>query len=67
MDVITEDKDFNKYPFLVVPACQLVDDKLVQRWTHYAENGGNLIITCRTGAERSSRPSLGSPVGRAHS
>lgn len=49
VDVITEDKDFNKYPFLVVPACQLVDEKLVQRWKDYAEQGGHLIITCRTG------------------
>ena len=49
VDVITEDKDFNKYPFLVVPACQLVDEKLVQRWKDYAEQGGHLILTCRTG------------------
>jgi beta-galactosidase len=49
VDVITEDKDFSDYPFLVVPACQLVDEPLVQRWKAYAENGGHLIITCRTG------------------
>jgi beta-galactosidase len=49
VDVITEDKDFNAYPFLVVPAYQLVDDQLVQRWKTYAEQGGHLIITCRTG------------------
>ena len=49
VDVITEDKDFNKYPFLVVPAVQLVDEQLVQRWKDYATQGGNLIITCRTG------------------
>jgi len=49
VDVITEDKDFNQYPFLVVPACQLVDEKLVQRWKDYAEQGGHLILTCRTG------------------
>jgi beta-galactosidase len=49
VDVITEDKDFNRYPFLVVPAVQLVDEKLVQRWTDYARQGGHLIITCRTG------------------
>ena len=49
VDVITEDKDFNRYPFLVVPAVQLVDEQLVQRWKTYAEQGGNLIITCRTG------------------
>lgn len=49
VDVITEDKDFNRYPFLVVPACQLVDTQLVQRWEDYAEQGGHLILTCRTG------------------
>ena len=49
VDVITEDKDFSAYPFLIAPAYQLVDDKLVQRWRTYVENGGNLILTCRTG------------------
>jgi beta-galactosidase len=49
VDVITEDKDFSNYPFLVVPAYQLVDAPLVQRWKTYAENGGHLIVTCRTG------------------
>ena len=49
VDVITEDKDFGKYPFLIVPAAQLVDEKLVARWKAYAENGGNLVLTCRTG------------------
>jgi beta-galactosidase len=49
VDVITEDKDFSAYPFLVVPADQLVDQGLVQRWTNYAEGGGHLVITCRTG------------------
>jgi beta-galactosidase len=49
VDVITEEKDFSKYPFLIVPAVQLVDEKLVQRWKTYAENGGHLILTCRTG------------------
>ena len=49
VDVITEDKDFSKYPFLVAPAYQLVDEKLVQRWKTYVENGGHLILSCRTG------------------
>jgi len=49
VDVITEGKDFSKYPFLVAPACQLVDEKLVQRWKDYAAQGGHLILTCRTG------------------
>lgn len=48
VDVITEDKDFAKYRFLVAPAYQLVDQQLVERWTHYAEAGGHLVLTCRT-------------------
>jgi beta-galactosidase len=49
VDVISEKADFSKYPFLVVPAYQLIDEQLVQRWTQYVQNGGHLILTCRTG------------------
>ena len=49
VDVITEDKDFGKYPFLIAPAYQLVDRKLVQRWKEYVVQGGHLVLTCRTG------------------
>lgn len=49
VDVITEDKDFSAYPFLIAPAYQLLDAQLVTRWKTYAENGGHLILTCRTG------------------
>lgn len=49
VDVITEDKDFSRYPFMIAPAYQLVDEKLVSRWTDYVTTGGHLILTCRTG------------------
>jgi beta-galactosidase len=49
VDVITEDKDYSAYPFLIAPAYQLVDANLVRRWKDYANNGGHLILTCRTG------------------
>jgi beta-galactosidase len=49
IDVITEDRDFSAYPFLVAPAHQLVDARLVARWRAYAEAGGHLILSCRTG------------------
>jgi beta-galactosidase len=49
MDFISEDDDFTKYPFLIAPAYQLIDSVLVQKWKNYAENGGHLILTCRTG------------------
>jgi beta-galactosidase len=49
VDVITEGKDFSRYPFLVAPAYQLLDEKLVARWRDYVEKGGHLVLTCRTG------------------
>ncbi len=56
VDFITEDKDFSAYPVMIAPAYQLVDDALIARWTEYVKNGGNLILTCRTGhKDRSGR------------
>lgn len=48
VDVITETKDVSSYPLLIVPAYELVDSSLIQKWYAYANNGGNLIVTCRT-------------------
>ncbi len=49
VDVIDESHDFASYPFLIAPAYQLLDKELIARWKQYVENGGNLILTCRTG------------------
>jgi beta-galactosidase len=49
VDVITEDKDFLKYPVMIAPSYQLLDAKLVDRWKQYVEKGGHLILTSRTG------------------
>ncbi len=49
VDVITEETEFKKYPFLVAPAYQLVSAELVKRWTEYVKYGGHLILTSRTG------------------
>jgi beta-galactosidase len=49
VDVITEDKDFSKYPVMIAPAYQLLDAKLVARWQQYVENGGHLVLSSRTG------------------
>lgn len=49
MDFIAETDDFSKYPFMIAPAYQLVDKKLVKKWEEYVKNGGHLILTCRTG------------------
>ena len=49
VDIISEKEDFSDYPFLIVPAYQLLDSMLVERWVKYVEQGGHLILTCRTG------------------
>jgi len=49
VDVIIEEKDFNKYPVLIAPAYQLLDAELVERWRKYVEQGGQLVLTSRTG------------------
>ena len=48
VDFISEEKDFSRYPVLVVPAYQLADEALVKRWKEYVMEGGNLVLTCRT-------------------
>jgi beta-galactosidase len=49
VDVLTEGRDFSKYPYVVAPAYQLLDKEFVGRLTKYAQDGGTLIMTCRTG------------------
>jgi len=49
LDFISEKDDFSKYSVVVAPAYQLIDKDLADRWTKYAENGGNLILSVRTG------------------
>lgn len=48
VDFINESKDFNAYQVMIVPAYQLADEALVARWKAYVEQGGNLVVTCRT-------------------
>ena len=35
VDVIGENADFSRFPFLLAPAYQLLDSALVDRWTEY--------------------------------
>jgi beta-galactosidase len=52
LDVIAEKENFAAYPVLIAPAYQLIDEELVRKWTRYAEQGGHLILTCRTGHKK---------------
>jgi len=49
VDFVRDTTNFQEYPFLVVPAYQQIDKQLIAKLTSYAENGGHLLMTCRTG------------------
>lgn len=51
VDVISENADFSDYKFMIVPAYEMVDSGLVDKWNDYVAKGGHLIITCRTGTK----------------
>jgi beta-galactosidase len=49
VDIVGEDRDLSAYPVVIAPAYQMVDKDLIDKWKKYVENGGNLVLTCRTG------------------
>lgn len=48
---IEEEDDFDPsvYPFMVAPAHSMVDEAIVEKWKAYAEAGGHVILSSRTG------------------
>jgi beta-galactosidase len=52
VEFISETDDFSSWPVLIAPAYQLIDEDLVRKWTRYVEQGGNLVLTCRTGQKK---------------
>ncbi|MEO6233310.1 MAG: beta-galactosidase trimerization domain-containing protein, partial [Ferruginibacter sp.] len=48
VDIVPETTDLSKYKVVIVPAYEMADAELVQKWNDYVANGGHLIITCRT-------------------
>jgi len=64
MDFIGENDDFSKYPFMIAPAYQLIDEKIVTKWGEYVKNGGHLILTCRTGQKDSSGHFFEAPLAK---
>ena len=49
MDYVGEEDDFSRYPFLVAPAYQLMDEALAAKLKAYVENGGHLLLSSRSG------------------
>ena len=51
VDFVRDTTNFSNYPFLIVPAYQMIDQKMIDNLTLYAKNGGNLILSCRSGIQ----------------
>jgi len=49
VDFVRDTTNFSEYPFLIVPAYQQIDKQLIAKLASYAENGGHLVMSCRTG------------------
>lgn len=45
----TDSFDVKKYPFMVAPAYEMVDETVIRKWTNYVNDGGHLILSVRTG------------------
>jgi beta-galactosidase len=52
VDIISEADSFSQWPVLLAPAYQLIDQPLVRKWTEYVEQGGHLVLTCRSGQKK---------------
>lgn len=51
VDFVRDTMDFDKYPVIIAPAFQQVDKDLIAKWTDYVKQGGNLILTVRSGSK----------------
>lgn len=52
MDIISCEQDFSKYKLILIPAFNLMREDLKDKIDAYVNNGGNLVITFRSGARR---------------
>jgi beta-galactosidase len=49
IDFIYDTTDFTQYPVVIAPAYQLLSRQLIAKWQQYVQQGGQLVLTCRTG------------------
>ena len=45
----TDSFDVKKFPFMVAPAFEMVDQNVIRKWTKYVSDGGHLVLSVRTG------------------
>jgi beta-galactosidase len=49
VDFVRDTANFARYPVLIVPAYEMIDQQLIDKLTTYAKDGGNLVLSCRSG------------------
>ncbi|MFL1013218.1 beta-galactosidase [Flavisericum labens] len=49
--IINETDNLNDYHVVVIPAFEMVDNALIKKWEDYVKQGGNLVLTVRTGVK----------------
>lgn len=47
--VFPDTQDFSQYKLLIVPSLYIADDALLQRISNYVRNGGNVLMTFKSG------------------
>ena len=50
-DIVSEYTDLSKYKLVFAPALNVVSEQTAQRLTDYVNNGGHLVLTCRSGTK----------------
>jgi beta-galactosidase len=51
VDIIRDCDSFSQYNILVAPAHELINTELIDKFSKYVNNGGHLVLTCRSGAK----------------
>ena len=51
VDVSSEETDFSNYKVVIAPAFNLMDKRLKAKFEEYVQNGGNLVVTFRSGTK----------------
>lgn len=51
VDFVRDTTNFAKYPVLIVPAYQMIDEQMINKLSTYAKNGGHLVLSCRSGIQ----------------
>lgn len=54
VDFVRDTANFSRYPVLIVPAYEMIDQPMINKLTAYAERGGTLVMSCRTGIQNRS-------------